>query len=344
RRIILPGFVRCSDLPAAEPVDWLVPGWLAKGKVHLLVGEPGLGKSTWTLDLVARLTRGEPLLPDAPAPPPQPAVIVQPEDGLRDTIVPRLVAAGADLEQVLAFQTENEAFELPRHASLLREQVGQDHAGLVIIDPLTAIMATALSINNQQDVRQILQPLVNLGQATGAAIIVCHHLNKSATASPTHRIAGSTAVVAVSRIALLMGQHPDDADQRVISQLKTNLAKLPRDGFAFCLDDVGGGAARIRHLGACEIDASDLVAPSAAASAARPGELEKATMFALTHLDAAGGEMPTNALDALAQQSGISKGTLIRALKGPAFGKRKHGKTGPWLTTLAAPKSADEMG
>ena len=221
-----------TAVPAAairpERVEWLWPDRIPRGTLTLLVGDPGLGKSLLAIGLAARLSRGE--LGQAGV-----ALLATAEDIASATVVPRLIAAGADLKQVHLLQhhtggTES-VLQLPRDASALHAQVEQTRAALVVIDPLMAFLAGSVDSYKDQSIRGALAPLQLLAQDTGAAVVAVAHLNKGQDAAPLRRIAGSVGLQAAARSTLLLGRDPTDPDgergnQRLLVHVKSSLSEL----------------------------------------------------------------------------------------------------------------------
>lgn len=323
------GFRLASALPPAPGVDWIVENVIAAGKLHIGAGEGGIGKTSFYIDVAAKLTNGIPALPGGVARPPMNVLLACLEDGLRDTVVPRLLAAGADLDRVVLLDADEFGLKLPSGLERLSRQVEDAQAGFVLLDPLTALADDGLSISKAEDVRKMLQPLGLLGERAGTTTIVIHHLNKGDEQSARHRVSGSSAVVDVARLVHLVGPHPDDPEERVVAVIKTNLgASKPALRFALA-DDPTSGAAKVVHLGPCALLGDDLVRRGAPAE---PGAVDEAESFMRRVLNEAGGRLETIVLLAKADEAGISAGAISRARKRDGFAaKRSDNK---WFVTL----------
>src|SRR6188768_3455569 len=166
-----------------ENIDWIWPSWLAKGKVGLLEGDPGLGKSTITLDLAARLSRGA-LMPDGFRSDPTGTLLMSAEDGVADTIVPRLIAAGADmtrieiLEGVRNGKGDEEGIQIPRDLPMIEQLMIDRKLSLVIVDPLSVFLADGINENRNQEVRKALAPAMSMLENAGASGIFLRHWTK----------------------------------------------------------------------------------------------------------------------------------------------------------------------
>jgi hypothetical protein len=239
--------VRLSDV-APEPLRWLWPGRIPAGKITLLDGDPGLGKSTLLCELAARISRGEPLPgagADAAPPGPRGVLLFSAEDDVFDTIRPRIDAAGGDPQRIAAFVAVPDGtdtgrpFALPHDLPILEAVVGRLDVALVIIDPLVAFLRPGVSATSDQQVRHALGALKAAAERTGAAIVVVRHLNKSAGANPLYRGAGSIGIIAAARAGLLLAADPDDPERRILALTKGNLARSA-PALAFRLEDVPG--------------------------------------------------------------------------------------------------------
>ncbi len=220
-----------------QRVHWLWPGRIAIGKVTLLAGDPGLGKSVVTLDMAARVTAGVPW-PDDPngMNPPGSVVLLSAEDDVADTIRPRLDAAGADCGRVVAFQavkdTDPESdrswlrpFRLGGDLSVLGEVLDTlDSPRLVVVDPVTAFLGGVDSHKNAE-LRGLLAPLADLAATHRVAVVAVTHLNKNAQAAAMYRAMGSLAFVAAARAVWAIVKDKDDGARRLMLCLKSNLAR-----------------------------------------------------------------------------------------------------------------------
>src|SRR5688572_2019819 len=195
--------VRLSDVDP-EPVQWLSPGRLAAGKITVLDGDPGLGKSTLLCEWAARITRGQ-ALPGGEPDPPRDVIILSAEDDIYDTIRPRIDAAGGDPSRIASLLAVPDGspfgrpFVIPGHVLLLEALVVHTNAALVILDPLVAYLQPGHSANSDQGMRRAFSALKKLAERTGAAIIVVRHLNKSTGANPLYRGGGSIGIIGAAR-------------------------------------------------------------------------------------------------------------------------------------------------
>ena len=226
-----------------QPLPWLWPGRLAAGRLALIDGDPGQGKSLLTLDVAARLTSGREL-PDGYRPREPAAVLLLPggEDHLEDTIEPRLRAAGADFHHVYAWSTTfAEPPVFPESCPRLQALIERTRARLVLLDPFFAFLGPDTGSLNDLMIRRALTPLARVAEATQAALVLIRHLGKgSAGKAACYRGLGSLAILGAMRTAFLVATDPDDARLRVFACTKNNLAVFP-PAFGFRMVDVGDG-------------------------------------------------------------------------------------------------------
>jgi len=212
-----------------KAAHWLWPQWLPRGMLTILAGAGGDGKTTLTLGLIATMTSGGRWPDGSFCTEKQSAVIFSSEDSAEHTIIPRLIAAGADLHRVFIMQGrindqgELEPFDPSRDCDLLAlelERIGG--AGLIMIDPIVA--AVSGDMHRANDVRRSLQPLVNLAEQHGAAVVGISHFSKGSQASsPADRVLGSQAFTALARMVLVSAKREGEED-RVLARAKSNIS------------------------------------------------------------------------------------------------------------------------
>jgi AAA domain len=259
----------CLDDVKGTSVEWLWPGRLPAGKLAILDGDPGLGKSSLTLDMAARISTGRPMPGELDAQrPPADVVLLSAEDGLADTVRPRLEAAGADLTRIFAMDAVPTGPGRPGRPPVFPDDVGWLHdlivmkgVRFVIIDPLMAFLGLSVNAMNDQNVRQALFPLSRLAETTGAVILVVRHLNKNTQGSALYRGGGSIGIIGAARIGLLVSQDPDDSGGRLLAVTKSNLAAKPKTlRFRVTAED---GRPRLLWQGESDLAAEDLLQPEA---------------------------------------------------------------------------------
>ena len=236
-----PVVVRLSEV-APMPVEWLWPGRIAVGKLTLIAGDPGLGKSFLTLDLAARKSAGKPW-PDSPrlANPAGAVVLLSAEDDLADTIRPRLDAAGADVSRIVAIQGISvgsgnvRTFNFESDLAYLETTINQTPGcQLVVVDPISAYIGEKDSHKNAA-MRGLLSPLTKLAERTRVGIVAVTHLNKGAGGPALYRATGSLAFIAAARAGWVVAKDKGDARRRLFLPVKNNLAE-DVSGLAFKIE------------------------------------------------------------------------------------------------------------
>lgn len=299
-----------------EAVSWLWPGRLAVGKLTTCDGDPGLGKSTLTLEVAARLSRGD-ALPGGTEHPPMGAVLLNAEDGAADTIRPRLELAGADLARVYILEGVREADGTERNITLaktldaIETAITTHHAGLLVIDPLMAYLGGEVNSYRDQDVRGVLAPLQAMLDRTGCAAILVRHLNKAQSMSALYRGGASIGIIGAARFGWLVGRDPDDETATVVGCLKCNIGPEPKPWRYWLRGVEGSDHARV------EWDSEPCTVTNQAMLGAEPEDpeersaLEEAEVWLLDAL--AFGARPSKELLREAEREGVAKKTLYRA-------------------------------
>jgi hypothetical protein len=246
-----------------EPIFWLWPGRLAFGKFNLCDGDPGDGKSLFTIDLAARVTTGRPLPGFYSGPEAASVVILAAEDGIADTVKPRFTAAGGDPSLVHVMtgtrRGKKDGFpSLTKDVAALADLVRGVGARLVIIDPLTSYLG-GCDTHKDAEVRQALTPLVAMASETGACVLAVRHLSKAEARAALYRGGGSIAFIGVARGALLLARHPDDKARRVVAVSKSNLAAEAQSWVFSVVTDNRGRASIAWEPHPSELTAEDLV-------------------------------------------------------------------------------------
>ncbi len=233
--------VRLCDVEPEE-VEWLWRARIPRGKVTLLVGDPGAGKSFASLAIAASITQGQALPDDDTARTPSDVLLWNGEDGLEDTIRVRAETVGAALERLQVIlgtidQNGNRAafslLDVTRLADAIR-QTGD--VSLVIVDPVAALLA-GVDAHRDTEVRAALQPLVELARETRVAVLGVLHLRKGEAQRALYRVGGSIGFVGLARSVLLAATDPEDG-RRAIAPLKSNLSALAPP-IVYRIDDEG---------------------------------------------------------------------------------------------------------
>lgn len=336
---------RLSDVQP-ETLEWLWPDRIPLGKLVLLAGDPGLGKSFVTCDLAARVSSGR-AWPDGSTweQPVGSVVMFNCEDGLADTIRPRLDRAGADVSKIVAIEgvkvldsetgeSRQRGFTLAADLPTLERVVaGLDDCRLVVIDPISAYCGDADSHKNAE-VRALLAPLAELAERFRVAILMVTHLAKSAGSKAIYRAMGSMAFAAAARAVWLVAKSPDDEARRLILPAKMNLAADPT-GLAYRLVD----GAVCWESEPIRMHADELLALEANSKPdTNRNQRDEASEWLRDTL--ANGSRPSKEVIADGREHGHSEATLRRAYKDMGGKPTKNGMDGGWMMSLPSASSS----
>ncbi len=297
---------RCMADIKPERIHWLWPGYLAAGKLSLLIGDPSVGKTTLTCEIIARFSRGEALPGAEASPSPIVGGLCCPEDYPADTIRPRLDAAGMDERHVFVLDVVR---TIPDDLTQLEALIRQHSIGLVVLDPIMSFLSGKHDSHRDQDVRRALTPLVELAQKTGCAVLAVMHQNKRQGVAAMYRAGGSIGFVGLARTAMMLGRDRDDPEQRVLAQVKNNLAKERKAHRLQLVTPPGHEAAAIKWLGECDLSADDLCGPPE--SAESRSAIDDAKEFLREQLT--DGPKPRTEVLSAAKSEGHSDRTMRRA-------------------------------
>lgn len=234
-----------------EEMRWHWAHVVPVGKITLITGDPGLGKSFLTMDLAARTSRGEQCPNNQTRMPKGAVLLFVAEDDLADTVRPRLDSANADTSLIYAIEGVSRydskshkrvewSFSLDRDIDILQDELQRlkdegVEVSLVIIDPISAFMGKVDSHNNSE-VRGMLKPLAEVASKFRVAIVAVSHLNKSGTGKAVYRSSGALAFAAAARSVWVVTKDLDDPQRRLMLPVKCNLTKEPT-GLAYSLVD-----------------------------------------------------------------------------------------------------------
>jgi len=255
-----------------EKVTWLWPGFIPYGKFTILEGDPGLGKSTFLAELAARVSRGEALYSGGLLPRgPQAVGLLSAEDGLADTIAPRLLAAGGDRSLIHSVDGFLDVAHRDRALYLvddtareaLRRWMLKAGAGLLIIDVLVAYLGGSVDSYRDQDVRQVLRPLAAIAEESGAAIVAVRYLRKTGGARAINSGGGSVGIGGAARSVILLDRDPTDDTRLVLASVKSNLGPAPPSLRLRIVHGGEGGAGRVQWEGVTSETAETLTAAHA---------------------------------------------------------------------------------
>lgn len=256
-----------------QQVDWLWQKRVPLGKITILDGDPGMGKSLLAIHVAACVSTGQPM-PDGAPGKKGTVILIAPEDTAEDTIKPRVEAAGGDPSQMLLLNTvehldildtkkinvNERLFSLAQDQLILENAIKQTKAILVVLDPLMAVLGRSIDSSRDQDIREVLNPLGDIAERTGCAILIIRHLNKGSSDNILYRGAGSIGIIAVARMGLLVAHDPDDEQKRVFATIKNNLSKIAPN-LSYQIAENEKGAPYIQWLGENHHITSTLLRP-----------------------------------------------------------------------------------
>jgi hypothetical protein len=329
-----PVVVRLADVEP-EAVDWLWPRRLARGKLTLVIGEPGGGKTFSVIDCGARVTRGAPW-PDGTAPAPGEVIVLTSEDGIADTLRPRLDRQGGDPARVHILRAvrvdgDEIPFTLERDLPQLA-RVLTDHpdTALVVLDPVSAYLGSRDSYKDAE-IRGLLSPLAALAERYRVAVLAILHLTKAAQRKLLLRAQGSIAFVAQARIVLAVGEDPEHEGRRLLVPVKNNLGPAA-PALAFRITDDG----LTWEDGTVEGAPEQLLASDEVETRSARKERDDAATFLRQLL--ADGPVASKQAQADAKANGIAQRTLSRAKRDLGIiserARTAGGNTGPWYWAL----------
>ena len=251
--------IHTFDEISEETLRWLWKPYIAFGKITVIQGDPGNGKTSLALALAARVSRRE-QMPTGDTPTFIGNVIYQSgEDNPQDTIKPRLMACGADCSKIAFIEADGYL-----NPEMLEEAIQQTNSKYVVFDPLQAFLTEKQDITRTNNMRPILRDLGGVAARTGAAIVIISHMNKGEKSQGIYRGLGSIDITAAARSVLLIGKRKNDPNARFMTQIKNNLSSFGK-AVKFTINDSGG----VDFHGECDISEEDLLST----------KLEKKTKF-----------------------------------------------------------------
>ena len=308
--------IKMSDVQSQE-IEWLWYPFIPYGKLTIVQGDPGDGKTTLVLNIAAKLSKGEGLEEDMKAPEPMNIIYQTAEDGLADTVKPRLETAGADCERILVIDESDKSLSMSDER--LEDALKQTGARLLILDPIQAYLGGGMDMNRANEARDMTKKLGALAEKYKCAIVLIGHMNKAAGNKAAYRGMGSIDFFAVARSVLLVGRVEGQPDIRAVVQIKNNLAAFGHPK-AFRLSEKG-----FEWQGDYEITADEVlggIAPKA-------NKYEQAKRLLRELAETSHMVSSTEVLE-LAKEKGISKRTLESAKQDLQIRAKRNNNTWYW--------------
>ena len=307
-----------SDIPTEE-VQWLWYPYLPRGKITIIQGDPGEGKTTFVLALAALLTCGLPMPGGAESLPPMNIIYQTAEDGLADTVKPRLTALGADCSRVLVIDESERELTLSDHR--IAQAIQETDAGLLVLDPIQAYLGEGVDMHRANEVRPVFKRLGQLAEQTSCAIVLVGHMNKMQGVKSAYRGLGSIDFRAAARSVLLVGRSREDSETRVVVHDKSSLAPEGASILFSLHSDTG-----FSWNGFCDTTASELLSGSGSSTT----KTEQAERLLLELLK--DGEVASEELLKQSSALGISERTLKIAKQNQGVVSVRRGDR--WYATL----------
>jgi hypothetical protein len=331
----------CAADVICQPVEWLWPDRVPRGMLTMFAGDPKLGKSIVTIAMAADVSRGAALPGGAPPDGPGSVVLLSAEDDLASTIVPRLKAAGADLDRVhildsIILDNGNEALpSLRSDIDAIENAVkSRGDCRLVVIDPVSAYLGGTDDHRNAE-LRGVLSPLKRLAERTGAAVVLVSHLNKSAGTNGKYRVSGSIAYVGQCRANFLFVRDRDDPTGRRVLMLANGCNLADNIGtLAYRIEDRGDGPTVEWEAEPVAITVEQALASGTDDSHERQQRKEIDDWLRETLAD---GPVLAGEIENVAKGSGFSKSALNRSKNSIGAHSKKvgFGKEAKWYWTLS---------
>lgn len=314
--------VRASDIEPKE-VKWLWYPYIPFGKVTLLQGDPGDGKSKFMLSLAALLSKGE-ALPFADEEEREPITIIYQttEDDADDTVVPRFNSAGGNGDNLIFIKEDMKSLSFGDNR--IREAIEKYNAKLLILDPMSSYIGESCSMNNANETRAEFNHLIAVAKETGCAIVIIAHMNKMKDSNPLYRTNGSIDIAGAARsiLAIIRTANKEAPAERYLVQVKSNLAPT---GSAILFEVAESGVNFVSEMEMTAEEAFSSLAPKMG----RPNETElRAKDFILEMLQ--DGEMLANDCEAKLEEAGFKKSTIKKAKKKAGVVSHKKGFLWYW--------------
>ena len=306
----------CYEDIEQTSVEWLWFPYLPFGKLTIIQGNPGEGKTYFAMMLTAACTNRK-TFPNMEEIEPFNVIYQTAEDGMGDTIKPRLVEAGADLSRVMVIDDTEEALTLSDDR--IEKAIRQNQVRLLIIDPVQAFIGADVDMNRANEVRPVFRKLGMIAEQTGCAIVLIGHLNKSSGTQSTYRGLGSIDFQAAARSVLIVGRIKDEPEIRVVCHVKSSLAPEGKS-IAFRLDKDTG----FEWIGEYDISADDLLSGDN-----RGQKIRSAKEFLKEVLES--GSVAQTKVAEEAESRGIKKKTLWNAKKELEIDSVKIGNQWFWM-------------
>lgn len=342
--------IRMSDI-TEKPIEWLWLRFIALGKLAVIAGNPGLGKSQLLAYIASIVSNGWIWLDYSSISPKGSVIFLSAEDDPADTIKPRLMAAGADVDKCYIVESigtkmngkdGERTFDLTKDVERLGALIEElEDVKVIMVDPITAYCGSTDS-NNNADMRALLAPLAAMAAKYNVAVLLVTHLNKSQGQDILARVIGSIGLVAAARAGFVVSKDQQDPNRRYFLPIKNNIGNDTK-GFAYAIESItlSSGITTSRIVWqAGTVEAQDILNPP-------PKEKVLAATEAIEWLSTllAAGHMTADDIYARAHSAGFSDYQLHQAKRilGIRSHKQRNTKNGPWMWSLPKSKESSEQ-
>lgn len=301
-----------------EEVEWLIYPYIPYGKITIVQGDPGEGKATLVLQIISKLTKGENVIENQENEVTEAINVIYQtaEDGLGDTIKPRLISAGADCSKITVIDDKDTP--LTMLDKRLEKAVAETKARLVVLDPIQGFLGSNIDMHRANEIRPVMKHISELAEKYRCAVILIGHMNKCSLSKSTYRGLGSIDFQAAARSVLIVGRIKDEPEIRAVCQVKNSLAPEAKS-IAFRLSKNCG----FEWIGEYNITADDLLSGSS------KGAKKKAAVDFLENL-LADGQVAQTEIMKLAEENDISQKTLRNAKETLDIKSKKVGNQWYW--------------
>ncbi|MCD8089682.1 MAG: AAA family ATPase [Clostridiales bacterium] len=310
--------ILCLEDVEVEAVKWLLYPYIPYGKITILQGDAGEGKTTLMLEIIARLSKGEPVYRNSQSCEPVNIIYQTCEDGLGDTIKPRLLRAGTDCSRIFSIADDKQPLSMTD--CRIEQAIADKNARLLMLDPIQGFLGASVDMHRANEIRPVMKHLSNLAEKYNCAIVLVGHLNKCGFAKAAYRGLGSVDFQASARSVLLVGRLKNEPNVRVLCQSKSSLAP-EANGLAFEIDPSTG----FRWVGEVQLSSDDLLNGGTNAKVLKKDSAEELLLSLLRN-----GELPQTEIKAAAAKKNISERTLNRAKANLGVVSKKAGSQWYW--------------
>ncbi len=299
----------------SKRIEWLWYPYIPLGKITILQGDPGEGKTTFILDLISRMSNGE-NLPCSDKKVSGIAIYQNTEDDISDTIKPRLIKSKAECKNVCFIDSKEMPIVLDD--SYIEQAIVSSQAKLLVLDPIQSFLGVNCDMNRAAKIRPKMTKLKEVAARTGCAIVLVGHLNKNTRGKSNYRGLGSIDISAAARSILYLGKLPAEPSVRILTQIKNNLAPLG-ESLGFTLSQNG-----VEWQGVIDITADELL------SGAKQMNAQTVEAVELLKTALEDGRCKSTEIIKLAEDMGYSRRTLLAAKAQLPIRSVKKGSTWYW--------------